>query len=135
MIQAGKPGRPLAAGDLRSIVARLRMTVPVMSQTKVDRHLRQLVLCTLLKMAAEAGENVPAPKGLLFHPLPTDKFDRYLKLLGTATTDNYKEVAMQLRKIVPDQKVVGTRVGNRQQVVLSDDEDDQDAFATVEALG
>lgn len=87
-----KPGRPLAAADLKSIVARLRMTMPLLTQAKIDKHLRQLVLCTLLKMAAENGETVPAPRGLLFSGLPMDKFDSYLKLLGTATPDNYKEV-------------------------------------------
>ena len=94
-----KPGRPLAAGDLGSVVKRLRMTVPVLQQAKVDKHLRMLVLATLLKMAVDAGEVVPAPKGLMIHPLTLSEYEKYLKVLGGVTEDNAKEVQAQLKKL------------------------------------
>lgn len=93
----------MAPGDLQSIIERLKMTVPVIRQAKVDKYLRQLVLGTLLKISLAHGELVPAPKGLLFHPLSPAEHDRYLKALGGLTADNQAEVGKQLKKLVPEQ--------------------------------
>ncbi len=83
-----KPGRPPIANDLGTVVKRLRLTVPLITQAKVDRHLRMLVLGTLLKMSLDLKELVPAPRGLQMYPMERPAFDNYLRLLSGVTADN-----------------------------------------------
>jgi hypothetical protein len=62
---------------LQTVVRRLKMSVPVLKYAKVDKHLRMMVLASLLKMSKDLGELVPAPQGLLFHPMSALQHDRY----------------------------------------------------------
>ena len=98
------------------------MSVPVLKYAKVDGHLRMMVLASLLKMSRDMNETVPAPQGLLFHPLTALQHDKYRQTLGGITDDNVREVSAQLRKLVPQQTRVGQTVGAKPQVILSDDE-------------
>jgi hypothetical protein len=63
------PGRPAAEpkanDDLARTVNRLRMSVPLLRYARADKHLRHLVLSTLIRMAAECGEVIAAPDGAL----------------------------------------------------------------------
>ena len=97
------------------------MSVPVLKYAKVDKHLRLMVLASLLKMSRDLSELVPAPQGLLFHPMTALQHEKYRHTLGGITDDNVKEVTAQLRKLVPEQTRVGQAVGARPQVILSDD--------------
>ena len=68
------------------------MSVPVLKYAKVDEHLRLMMLASLLKMSKDMNETVPAPQGLLFHPLTTLQHDKYRQTLGGITDDNMREV-------------------------------------------
>ncbi len=83
-----KPGRPPVANDLGTVVKRLRLTVPLLTQARVDRHLRMLVLATLLKMSLDLKELVPAPRGLQIYPMERSRFDSYTRLLSGVNADN-----------------------------------------------
>ena len=87
------------------------MSVPVLKYAKVDKHLRMMVLALLLKMSRDLNKLVPAPQGLLFHPLTSLQHERYRQTLGGITEDNIKEVTAQLRKLVPEQTRVGQVLG------------------------
>ena len=78
------------------------MSVPVLKYAKVDKHLRMMVLASLLKMSRDLNESVPAPQGLLFHPLTALQHEKYRQTLGGITEDNVKEVTTQLRRLVPE---------------------------------
>jgi hypothetical protein len=82
-----------APADLQTVVRRLKMSVPVLKYAKVDKHLRMMVLASLLKMSRDLNELVPAPQGLLFHPMTTLQHDKYRQTLGGITDDNAREVA------------------------------------------
>lgn len=69
VVRHGGKRAPYAPADLSTIVQRLKMTVPMLTYAKHDHHLRMMALASLLKMCKENGELVPAPQGLLFHPL------------------------------------------------------------------
>jgi hypothetical protein len=81
-----------APADLQTVVRRLKMSVPVLKYAKVDTNLRMMVLASLLKMSRDLGELVPAPQGLLFHPLTSLQHEKYRQTLGGVTEDNVKEV-------------------------------------------
>ena len=69
VVRQGGKRAPYAPADLATVVQRLKMTVPMLTYAKYDRHMRMMALASLLKMCKERGELVPAPQGLLFHPL------------------------------------------------------------------
>ena len=91
-----------APADLETVVRRLKMSVPVLKYAKVDAHLRMMVLASLLKMSRDKNKLMPAPQGLLLHPLTSLQHEKYRQTLGGITEDNVKEVTTQLRKLVPE---------------------------------
>ena len=52
---------PYAPANLATVVQRLKMTVPMLTYAKYDKHMRMMALASLLKMCKDDGDLVPAP--------------------------------------------------------------------------
>lgn len=120
--------------DLDRIISRLRMSVPLLQYAKVDKHLRNLLLATLMKMAVESGETIPTPEGALIHGMTGAEFDKYRATLGGVTGENEDAVSQALKALGIESKVqmvrprdpAATKAGTgKRRVILSDDEDDE----------
>ena len=80
-------------GKLERVVNRLRMSIPVLTYAKADKHIRGLLLSSLLKECLEDKTTVVIPEGLVTQKVTVPEFNKYRSILGGVTPENEAEIS------------------------------------------
>jgi hypothetical protein len=73
---------------LERVIARLKISVPILSYAKTDQHLKSLLISQLLKNCLDTQEEVIVPDGLKLVKVDNEEFDKYRGILGGITPRN-----------------------------------------------
>ena len=93
--QVRMPGK-LDASSIDEIIRKLKVSIPIMKQLKVDHYMRQVLLTQLIFLNSKHGQSIIVPSGLKVQTVSDQDYGKVMDAFTGVNEDNYEEVQRRL---------------------------------------